>query len=90
MAKKEKHIHHHWCDTNITLKTVFWALIILLIISTMLTTASTEISKNQDIYKSCLDACVSKPFYWLQNPLPINIDRTECITSCNKFYTIIE
>lgn len=85
--KKGKQTHHHWYNVDMTLKTLFWGLILLLIIVHTLNTIDDKINENKEMYHSCLDACTEKPYYWIQSPKVVNVgDRVECIRVCNSFH----
>ena len=85
MAKIEE--HHHW-HLDMLLRELFVGVMILVTILTMVRIAEENISQDQDMYNTCLDACVAKPTTWNQNPQVVNYDpdRVECIRVCNSFY----
>ena len=85
--RKEIHRHHHWHNCDMTIKTLFWGFIILLIIANALNVIDNELTKKEDMYNSCLSACTEKPYYWNQNPKVVDVgDRVECIRVCNSFH----
>lgn len=70
------------------IKTLFWGLILLLVIVNLVSAVVSDIRKHQDMYGDCLDACVEKPLTWNQDAEVINFnyDRVDCIGDCNNFY----
>ena len=70
------------------IRELFTLLMILVVVLTFVRIIEDGLSREQDMYKSCLDACKAKPTYWNQNPEIINFDhnRNECIRVCNSFH----
>ena len=87
---KETHTHHHWHGLDRGISALLWWLIIFISLSSFLGAMTTEISKEQDMYESCLDACVEIIFNknFVRLPDAYNYDRTDCISNCNFFYTV--
>ncbi len=79
--------HHHW-HLDIMLRELFIGVMILITVLTMIRIIDDASSRNEDMYKECLDACTKKPTSWNQNPQIINYgyDRVECVRVCNSFH----
>ncbi len=81
--------NHHW-HLDITIKAFFIGALILIAFVTLIRVTEEEVTKNQDMYKSCLDTCATKTTHWRQDiPEVLNINdpyRNGCIDSCNNFY----
>ena len=88
MKQNKTETHHHWHGCDIFIKQLFWGLILLVAVLTMIRIIDDASSQDQDMYEECLDACTKKPTSWNQNPQIINYgyDRVECVRVCNSFH----
>ena len=83
--------HHHW-HIDMMIRELFFLLLILTVILSMVRIIEDSVSREQDMYNSCLDVCSARPTSWNQNPesVILNYDRVECVRACNSFHKTLE